>query len=195
MNPISYQERRGQIETYFDRTAVQAWARLTSNAPLGRIRATVRAGRERMRNTLLSWLPADLSGQRVLDACAAPGGKTAQLLERADLDRATESVVDRRIRQRRQLRRQERAIGRELDKTQGRGRLHRHSQLRHPRTQIHSGCGRHDAVRHAAHSGHDPHQSRVRSSCFSAQSRPFAPCSVARVRKRLTSSSRAAVCP
>ena len=25
----TYHERRGQIETYFDRTAVQAWARLT----------------------------------------------------------------------------------------------------------------------------------------------------------------------
>ena len=73
MNPISYQERRGQIETYFDRTAVQAWARLTSNAPLGRIRATVRAGRERMRNTLLSWLPVDLRGARLLDAGCGTG--------------------------------------------------------------------------------------------------------------------------
>lgn len=73
MNPISYQERRGQIETYFDRTAVQAWARLTSNAPLGRIRATVRAGRERMRNTLLSWLPDDLRGARLLDAGCGTG--------------------------------------------------------------------------------------------------------------------------
>ena len=47
-------ERRGEIETYFDRTAVEAWARLTSDAPVGRIRATVRAGRDRMRATLLS---------------------------------------------------------------------------------------------------------------------------------------------
>jgi 16S rRNA (cytosine967-C5)-methyltransferase len=31
-------------------------------------------------------LPALPSGARVLDACAAPGGKTAQLLERAELD-------------------------------------------------------------------------------------------------------------
>ena len=49
MNPTSYVERRGKIEDYFDRTAVQAWARLTSDAPVGRIRATVRAGRDRMR--------------------------------------------------------------------------------------------------------------------------------------------------
>ena len=45
---------RGELETYFDRTAVEAWARLTSDAPVGRIRATVRAGRDDMRSTLLS---------------------------------------------------------------------------------------------------------------------------------------------
>ena len=46
MTDLTYRERRGQIETYFDRTAVQAWARLTSDAPVGRVRATVRAGRD-----------------------------------------------------------------------------------------------------------------------------------------------------
>jgi len=69
----SYTERRGQIETYFDRTAVEAWKRLTSDAPLGRIRATVRAGRDRMRATLLGWLPADLEGARLLDAGCGTG--------------------------------------------------------------------------------------------------------------------------
>lgn len=69
----SYLQRRSQIETYFDRTAADAWARLTSDAPVGRIRATVRAGRERMRGTLLEWLPADLSGCRILDAGCGTG--------------------------------------------------------------------------------------------------------------------------
>ena len=69
----SYLERRGQIETYFDRTAADARARLTSTAPVGRIRATVRAGREAMRHTLLGWLPADLRGRRVLDAGCGTG--------------------------------------------------------------------------------------------------------------------------
>ncbi|HRD95418.1 MAG TPA: magnesium protoporphyrin IX methyltransferase, partial [Rubrivivax sp.] len=68
MNTASYQHRRSEIEHYFDRTAAQTWARLTSDAPVGRIRATVRAGRERMRTTLLSWLPGDLRGRRILDA-------------------------------------------------------------------------------------------------------------------------------
>ena len=54
----------GELLTYFDRTAVEAWSRLTSDAPVGRIRATVRAGRDEMRNTLLSWLPQDLRGLR-----------------------------------------------------------------------------------------------------------------------------------
>jgi magnesium-protoporphyrin O-methyltransferase len=65
--------RRGELETYFDRTAVDAWSRLTSDAPVGRIRATVRAGRDRMRATLLGWLPADLSGTRLLDAGCGTG--------------------------------------------------------------------------------------------------------------------------
>jgi magnesium-protoporphyrin O-methyltransferase len=68
-----YEHRRSQIETYFDRTAAEAWARLTSTAPVGRIRATVRAGRERMGQTLLNWLPDDLSGRRILDAGCGTG--------------------------------------------------------------------------------------------------------------------------
>ena len=70
---ISYEKRRGEIETYFDRTAVDAWKRLTSDAPVGRIRATVRAGRDHMRATLLSWLPQDLRGLRLLDAGCGTG--------------------------------------------------------------------------------------------------------------------------
>jgi magnesium-protoporphyrin O-methyltransferase len=73
MQTATYQSRRSQIEHYFDRTAADAWARLTSDAPVSGIRATVRAGRDEMRNTLLSWLPADLSGKRLLDAGCGTG--------------------------------------------------------------------------------------------------------------------------
>lgn len=73
MPSLTYQARRGELLAYFDRTAVEAWARLTSEAPLGRIRATVRAGRERMRRTLLDWLPDDLRGRRLLDAGCGTG--------------------------------------------------------------------------------------------------------------------------
>ncbi len=69
----AYERRRGQIEHYFDRTAVDAWKRLTSDAPVGRIRATVRAGRDEMRATLLDWLPADLTSRRILDAGCGTG--------------------------------------------------------------------------------------------------------------------------
>jgi magnesium-protoporphyrin O-methyltransferase len=70
---ISYLQRRGQLEHYFDRTAADAWRRLTSDAPVSGIRATVRAGRNDMRRTLMSWLPADLTGKRLLDAGCGTG--------------------------------------------------------------------------------------------------------------------------
>ena len=78
MNSTTYEQRRSQIEHYFDRTAAEAWARLTSNEPLGRIRATVRAGRDQMRNTLLSWLPQDMRGMRLLDAGCGTGALALQ---------------------------------------------------------------------------------------------------------------------
>jgi magnesium-protoporphyrin O-methyltransferase len=73
MTTPSYVARRGELEAYFDRTAVEAWKRLTSDAPVNRIRATVRAGRDAMRETLLSWLPQDLHGLRILDAGCGTG--------------------------------------------------------------------------------------------------------------------------
>ncbi len=73
MPTATFAARRSQLEAYFDRTAVDAWARLTSDAPVSRIRETVRAGRERMRAALLSWLPADMTGRRLLDAGCGTG--------------------------------------------------------------------------------------------------------------------------
>jgi len=78
----SYIERRSELEAYFDRTAVEAWSRLTSDAPLGRIRASVRAGREGMRATLLGWLPQDLRGRRVLDAGCGTGALAVEAARR-----------------------------------------------------------------------------------------------------------------
>lgn len=82
MAELTYQDRRGKIEAYFDRTAVQAWARLTSDAPLGRIRSSVRAGRDRMRATLLGWLPDDLRGLRLLDAGCGTGALAVEAARR-----------------------------------------------------------------------------------------------------------------
>ncbi len=78
----TYLARRAELETYFDRTASAAWARLTSDAPVSGIRATVRAGRDRMRATLLGWLPPDLAGTRLLDAGCGTGALAVEAASR-----------------------------------------------------------------------------------------------------------------
>jgi magnesium-protoporphyrin O-methyltransferase len=70
---MTYEHRRGEIETYFDRTALAAWEKLTGTTPVSGIRATVRAGRDAMRATLLSWLPENMRGMRLLDAGCGTG--------------------------------------------------------------------------------------------------------------------------
>ena len=82
MNSPTYQTKRGQLEEYFDRTASDAWAKLTSDAPVSGIRKTVRAGRDRMRQTLLDWLPQDLHGRRILDAGCGTGALAVELARR-----------------------------------------------------------------------------------------------------------------
>ena len=82
MTTATYIERREKIERYFDRTAADTWARLTSTAPVSGIRATVRAGRDRMRATLLDCLPADLGGRRILDAGCGTGALAVEAARR-----------------------------------------------------------------------------------------------------------------
>ena len=79
---MSYDATLSRVEDYFDRTATDVWARLTSDAPVSRIRATVRAGRDRMRAMLLASLPDDLRGARVLDAGCGAGQMTTELAAR-----------------------------------------------------------------------------------------------------------------
>ena len=69
----SYQQSRSALETYFDKTARKAWEDLTSDVPVSGIRATVRAGRDAMRDVLLARLPDDMRGQRLLDAGCGTG--------------------------------------------------------------------------------------------------------------------------
>lgn len=80
--PDGYTRTRTWLHDYFDRQAKDAWATLTSDAPVSGVRATVRAGRDRMRALLLGWLPTNLSGRRVLDAGCGTGAAAVELARR-----------------------------------------------------------------------------------------------------------------
>jgi magnesium-protoporphyrin O-methyltransferase len=77
-----YSATRDRVEQYFDRSATKVWERLTSDAPVSRIRQTVREGRDKMRALMLGRLPSDLRGARVLDAGCGAGQMTAELAAR-----------------------------------------------------------------------------------------------------------------
>jgi magnesium-protoporphyrin O-methyltransferase len=86
----TYVRRREELEHYFDRTAAETWRQLTSDAPVSKVRATVRAGRDRMRSVLLSRLGQDLSGRTIYDA----GCGTGALSHEAALRGAAVTAVD-----------------------------------------------------------------------------------------------------
>jgi magnesium-protoporphyrin O-methyltransferase len=79
---MSYDRTLSRVETYFDKTATRTWERLTSDAPVSRIRETVRRGRDEMRARMLAQLPEDLRGARVLDAGCGAGQMTTELAAR-----------------------------------------------------------------------------------------------------------------
>jgi len=80
--PSAYGATRDRVESYFDRSATRVWAALTSDAPVSRIRQTVREGRESMRALMRAQLPDDLHGMRILDAGCGTGAFSAELAAR-----------------------------------------------------------------------------------------------------------------
>lgn len=79
---MSYDQTLSRVETYFDQTATKTWEQLTSDAPVSKIRQTVREGRDQMRALMLSRVPEDLSGARILDAGCGTGMMCEQLAAR-----------------------------------------------------------------------------------------------------------------
>ena len=71
--PTQYDAQREKLAAYFDGTAQKAWIDLTSDTKVSGIRATVRAGRDEMRGTLLAWLPVDMRRTSLLDAGCGTG--------------------------------------------------------------------------------------------------------------------------
>lgn len=100
---MTYEATRDRLEHYFDRTASKTWERLTSDAPVSRIRQTVREGRDRMRAAMLAQLPGDLTGARVLDAGCGAGQMAEELARRGaqvvatDISPSLLDVARRRI--------------------------------------------------------------------------------------------------
>lgn len=82
VDSATYRRRRQILETYFDKTASETWARLTSDSPVSGVRARVRAGRDQMRGQILDWLGDDLSGRRVLDAGCGTGALAIEAARR-----------------------------------------------------------------------------------------------------------------
>lgn len=99
----AYDQTRARIEDYFDRTATKTWERLTSDAPVSRIRETVRVGRDKMRALMLSRLPEDLRGARILDAGCGAGPATIEMAKRgaqvvaADISPQLIDIAKRRL--------------------------------------------------------------------------------------------------
>ena len=79
---MSYDQTLSRVETYFDQTATKTWEQLTSDAPLSKIRQTVRAGRDYMRALMLSRVPEDLNDARILDAGCGTGMMSEELAAR-----------------------------------------------------------------------------------------------------------------
>ncbi|MCP9223835.1 magnesium protoporphyrin IX methyltransferase [Erythrobacter sp. LQ02-29] len=82
LSDTRYEAKKADLTTYFDSTAAAQWEALTSDAPVGRIRATVRAGRDRMRALLLSLLPDELTGTSLLDAGCGTGALAIEAAQR-----------------------------------------------------------------------------------------------------------------
>ena len=99
----SYTATKDRMRTYFDSTASKTWERLTSDAPVSRIRQTVREGRDAMRAAMMARLPQDLNGARVLDAGCGAGPMTEELARRGarvvavDISPSLLDVARRRI--------------------------------------------------------------------------------------------------
>ena len=80
--PTPYDRQREKLAAYFDGTARKAWIDLTSTAKVSGIRATVRAGRDAMREQLLDWLPRDLRRRAMLDAGCGTGSLSVEAARR-----------------------------------------------------------------------------------------------------------------
>lgn len=90
MTTATFNARRQRVETYFDRTALEAWKQLTADTKVSRIRQTVREGRDAMRTQILDWVAPEAAHARVLDAGCGTGALAVQLALRGAVVRAVD---------------------------------------------------------------------------------------------------------
>ena len=98
----TYDRTLTRVEDYFDRSATKVWEQLTSDAPVSKVRATVRAGRDRMRSIMLSQL-GDVRGKRILDAGCGTGAASEALARMGatvvgvDISPSLVEIADKRL--------------------------------------------------------------------------------------------------
>ncbi|MCS7030674.1 MAG: magnesium protoporphyrin IX methyltransferase [Gloeomargarita sp. SKYG116] len=82
MAPLPAAEEKNLVKNYFDGVGFERWRNIYGAGPVNRVQADIRAGHQQTINTVLNWLPADLTGLTIADVGCGTGSLTLPLAER-----------------------------------------------------------------------------------------------------------------
>ncbi|MEN9207934.1 MAG: magnesium protoporphyrin IX methyltransferase [Gloeomargarita sp. GMQP_bins_120] len=75
-------EEKAIVKDYFDGVGFERWRNIYGTGQVNRVQADIRAGHQRTIDTVLSWLPGDLTGVTVADVGCGVGSLALPLAER-----------------------------------------------------------------------------------------------------------------